>query len=138
MARKRGRPRGAGNFKFREADHQDCLAIARLRRAEPGISLWQAIFRVAGGDGGWKHQGARQRRLHRKYRSNERWYLHLVELADRPPPPVVSIVAMAQQIVDAWRPVIQAHEDLARLTRQITASLPKLPEYLVKGSGNIW
>jgi glycine/D-amino acid oxidase-like deaminating enzyme len=139
MTKKRGRPKGAENKKHRQADHQDCLAIARLRLAEPSIKLWDAIFRVTGDGDGWKHQGARQRRLNRKYSAHEQHYLNLAKMADRPrrSGTASDITTVAREIEKTWR-ILQAQEDYVRSWRAITEMVRVATATLPRPSKNIW
>jgi hypothetical protein len=132
MKRRRGRPPGAGNIRHRQQDHDDCLAIAGLRLDDPALSLWQAVFWVAGLSV-WRHRDARARRLHRKFSTREDRYMRLAKLERRPAPPVTAndIARMASQIEDTWRPIVQNHDEFARLARSIAAGLPRVRR-------NIW
>ena len=160
MTRKRGRPKGAGNFRHRAADRRDCLAIAALRLADPDLLLWQAIFRVTGAGGGWRHQDARARRLHRRYRSREDHYICLARLAARPRGSVTAsdLTSAVRQITaarrcsceefeHAVRTIAEGREDLERAARVLAAGGLRgiVAEYLsqsgqikVTGRLNFW
>ena len=126
----RGRPKGAANQVNRAAYHRDCLAIARLRLADPGLKIWPAIFQVTGKpEGRW--QDARARRLHRHYEGKETYYTALVRAPVHTARPL-GLVALARQIEATWSPILRAHEDTARFVRAL-----RLAEYLVRAFPNI-
>jgi hypothetical protein len=96
-----GRPLGAENKNYRAADHISCLEMARLRLADPALSIWQAAQTVApqaaGFDGDTSHQGKTPRRLHDKYKKRERYFVARACEAARPQRPL-SMVEIANQM----------------------------------------
>jgi hypothetical protein len=151
------RTKDAEGRAYRDADHQACIKIAQLRLSEPTLSIWQAVFRVIGNGGGYRHQGKDQRRVHSKYERKETYYVELARskaLQQQPPIPRVvepqrsitsnDISAIARAIERTWQPIIKAQQDYERLVRPILkmqedwdrfnrtimSSLPKLPKIL--------
>jgi hypothetical protein len=138
MARKRGRPPNAANLRNRDADHRDCLEIARRLRADPQLSLWDAVFTITGATGPFRHQDARSRRLRTRYRRLETYYSRLAETEAKSRRPVTasSLATIAHPFDPALRAIqaqldthrrIQAMFDTQRdLERLVRGSLPKL------------
>jgi hypothetical protein len=133
MAKKRGRPKGAGNLKYRDADHQSKLEMARLQLADPELTDHAAANRVApqaAGYAGDGDLGTTARRLYDQYREPgvKKHYMDLARGETKPPPPPpqpMSIVEMAQQIERTWKPIL---DDANRAVRAYDALLPKLPK----------
>jgi hypothetical protein len=136
MAKRRGRPPGSGNRKHQNQDREDCIAIARLRLAEPGLKIWTAICRVTGVKGKWRHQRARERRLRRIYGRNESHYLYLAQvaaqsdrLAAQPARPCTADdLATAFDFGAALRAFAEQEADRARIMRDSMAN-PTLPDW---------
>jgi hypothetical protein len=89
MPAKRGRPKGAGNRKYRNADEQLCIEMAKHRLLKPSLSSWDAARKVAPGaigyDGDSSHQGKCVRRLHEQYVRDEVRFQRLARLRLNPP-----------------------------------------------------
>lgn len=136
MAKRRGRPPGSGNRKHQNQDREDCIAIARLQLAEPGLKIWPAIFRVTGVEDKCRHQLARERRLHRIYGRNEGRYICLARLAERSDrlaaqparPCTADDLATAFDFGAAARAFAEQEADRARIMRDFLAN-QTLPDW---------
>jgi hypothetical protein len=129
MAKKRGRPKGAGNAKYRGDDHQSKLEMARLQVADPELSDWAAARLVApqaAGYAGSGDLGTTPRRLYDQYREPgvKEHYIDLVRQEMTPPPLPLSLIEISQQMEKTWRPIM---DDFNRAARIRNAFRPKLP-----------
>jgi hypothetical protein len=112
MARKPGRPKGAGNRYNRAADHRDRIALARVLREEPALPLVQAVYRVLGGVPPRRSHDPRVRRLLRTYPRLAGYYADLVRL----PEPAQSL----RPATDIW-PMLTLQAEYDRLVRDFMA-----------------